>query len=155
MKNLRTLFRVLPLAAMLIVSSAHAQPAGAAADRIAIEHVLQTSAADWSRGDLPAFMHSYENGPQTTYIGRRGMVTGYDAIQSRYAASFPAGRGHSMGKLSLDILESRPLDPAYVLVTGRFTLVRPQGDGGGVTGIFSLLMHHGPSGWRITYDHSS
>lgn len=151
----RKMFHVLTLAAALIMLRAHAQPADGASDRAAIERVLQNSAADWSRGDLPAFMRSYENGSRTTYIGRRGMVTGYDAIQSRYAASFPAGRGHSMGKLSLNILESRPLDPAYVLVTGRFTLARTQNDGGGVTGIFSLLMHRGPSGWRITYDHSS
>ena len=152
MNYLRKTFQALPLAAALVASSVRAQPADAA-DRAAIGRVLQTSAADWSRGDLPAFMRSYENGPQTTYIGRRGMVTGYGAIQSRYAASFQAGQG--MGKLSLDILESRTLDPVYVLVTGRFTLARPPADGGDAVGIFSLLMHRSRAGWRILYDHAS
>ena len=146
------------LAICLVSASlcARAQPMDAAgADRAAIEAVLAKSAADWSRGDLHAFMHSYENGPNTTYIGRRGLVVGYDAIQARYAASYPAGRGHSMGKLSLSVLEYRLLGPAYVLVTGRFALVREKTDGGDVAGIFSLLMHKSRTGWGITYDHSS
>ncbi len=134
--------------------SAHAQPP-ADTDRAAIKRVLQTSAADWSRGDLSAFMHSYENAPTTSFVGGHGLITGYDAIQSHYAAAYPAGAGHSMGKLSLSILEYRPLDPAYILVTGRFALTREKIDGGDEAGIFTLLMHHTQTGWRIAYDHTS
>ena len=135
--------------------AAHAQPARPDPDRAAIEHVLQTSATDWSRGDLSAFMRSYENGPMTTYVGARGLVTGYEAIASRYAAKYPSGAGHSMGALSLGVLEYRPLDPAYVLVTGRFALARGKNDGGDAAGIFTVLMHRGAAGWRIIYDHTS
>ena len=144
------------LAAWLATATlcAHAQPA-TDPDRAAIERVLQSSAADWSRGDLAAFTRSYENAPNTTYIGRRGLVAGYDAIQASYAAAYPAGASHSMGKLSLGILDYRPLDPAYVLVTGRFALAREKSDGGNATGIFTLLMHRGATGWRIAYDHTS
>ena len=143
------------LAAWLATAAlpAHAQSTSDA-DRAAIEAVLQTSAADWSRGDLHAFMRSYERGPNTLYVGRSGLVTGYDAIESRYAAAYPVSAGH-MGELSLSILDYRPLDPAYVLVTGRFTLTREKTRDGDATGVFTLLMHRSAAGWRITYDHTS
>ena len=141
------------LALLLTAGVAHAQ-SGPEAARAGIEQVLQTSAADWSRGDLAGYMRVYENAPDTTYIGRRGMVTGYDAIRSRYAAAYPGGPGHNMGQLSLSITQYRPLDPAYVLVTGRFALARKT-DSGDVAGIFTLLMHQTAAGWRISYDHSS
>ena len=147
---------LLALNLTLAAACAQAQsPLAQTADRAAIEHVLQASAADWSHGDLGAYMQAYENAPDTTYIGRRGLVTGYDAIQARYAENYPGGSGHGMGKLSLSILQYKPLDPAYVLVTGRFALARAKSDGGEASGIFTVLMHHAAAGWRITYDHSS
>ena len=60
-----------------------------------------------------------------------------------------------MGKLSLSVIEDRPLGTDYALVTGRFMLTRTQADGGNAGGIFTLLFHRSASGWRIAYDHTS
>ena len=51
-----------------------------------IDQVLQTSAADWSRGDLRAFMQSYEDALGTVFITRSGPIQGA-SNSSRFAAS--------------------------------------------------------------------
>ena len=45
---------------------------------------MQDSAKDWSRGDLPGFMRSYENAPDTAYVTPQGLIRGYDALTSHY-----------------------------------------------------------------------
>ncbi len=122
-------------------------------DRAAIAQVLQTSAADWSRGNLAAFMSSYENAPETAFVTPQGLIKGYGTLASRYAANYASGK--RMGELSLSVLDGRPLSAEYVLVTGRFALARPASDGGNRSGIFTLLMHRTAAGWRIAYDHTS
>jgi ketosteroid isomerase-like protein len=136
------------LALALSSTSALAQPAQEEIDR-----VLQASARDWSRGDLRAFMQSYEVGPGTAFVAGGGLITGFEAIQAHYAKRYGAGAG--MGALTLKVLEYRPLTPVFVLVTGRFALARPAPAGGNAGGVFTLLFHRGPGGWRIAYDHTS
>jgi uncharacterized protein (TIGR02246 family) len=121
----------------------------AADDARAINQVLQQSAADWSRGDLAAFMRSYEDFPSTEFVTPGGLLQGYSAIKAHYAARY--GTGQNMGALQLTILDERGLSPAYALVTGRFTLAGPTT----AHGIFTLVFHKTPAGWRITYDHTS
>lgn len=142
-------------AALALATHAQAQSAPAqAADQASIAEVLQTSAKDWSRGNLPAFMRSYENAPDTAFVTPDGLIKGYAALQAHYAARYASGT-HKMGQLGLAVIEDRPLSPDYALVTGRFTLTRAAADGGNATGIFTLLMHRTGQGWRIAYDHTS
>ena len=141
-------------AGLVCATHAGAQPApGATADRAAIAQVLQTSAKDWSAGNLSAFMQSYENAPETAYVTPKGLIKGYDALKSHYAANYASGT-NKMGQLALALLEDRPISADYALVTGRFALTRPASDGGNASGIFTLLMHRTALGWRIAYDHT-
>ncbi len=141
--------------ALSLAANAYAQsPSAETADRAAIEQVLQTSAKDWSRGNLPAFMQSYENAPETSFVTPGGLLKGYENLQSHYAAKYASGT-NKMGQLSLTLLDDRPLPPDYALVTGRFALSRPVADGGNAAGIFTLLMHRTARGWLIAYDHTS
>ena len=145
------------IALTALLTSALAAPTQAqpvSKDQADIDQVLQASAQDWSRGNLAAFMKSYEDSPDTTFITKDGLLKGGDAIKSHYDRAYAAKRG-AMGKLTLKIVDDRPLSPAYALVTGRFSLARTQADGGNATGIFTLLMHHTQQGWRIGYDHTS
>ena len=115
-----------------------------------VEQVLQDSAADWSRGDLPAFMRCYENSPDTAFVTGHGLLKGHDALSQHYAKAY--GTGKAMGKLSLSVIEDRPLGTDYALVTGTFTLTRAAAD---AQGVFTLVFHHTASGWKIAYDHTS
>ncbi|HSR54241.1 MAG TPA: nuclear transport factor 2 family protein, partial [Acidobacteriota bacterium] len=54
-----------------------------------------------------------------------------------------------MGKTTFSELETRPLTPELAIVTGRFHLRRDAGSGGDKSGLFTLVMRKGDSGWRI------
>ena len=123
-------------------------------DRIAMASVLDASAAAWSRGDLDGFMACYEVAPDTIYLKPEGPVRGFAAVRAMYAARFrPHGRG--MGRLTTELSNVRALGPAHALVVGRYRLARTVAEGGDATGVFTLVFHRGPQGWRIISDHTS
>lgn len=123
-------------------------------NRDAILHTLENSAAAWSRNDLQGFMSAYENAPSTTYLKSSGVIRGYNAIQAMYAARFKGPSG-SMGQLSLSLVDFRPLGTDYALSIGRFSLVGSSGTGKVARGMFTLVFHHTPGGWKIISDHTS
>jgi hypothetical protein len=104
----------------------------------------------WNRGDIPAFLQGYWNSPELTFAGSDGVVRGYDGLLERYRKSYP-DKAH-MGELEFSGLEIRPLGADSALVVGHWHLKRPVGDAGGV---FSLVFHRFPVGWRIIHDHTS
>ena len=131
--------------------------ADTARDRAAVVGALEDSAASWSRNDLAGFMAVYEDAPSTTYVRGGAIVRGYAAIQAMYAARFapsPARSG-GMGRLTLDVLEVRPLGPEHALCIGRFRLTRPGPGAPPATGMFTLVFHRTPAGWKIAADHTS
>jgi len=115
-----------------------------------IRAVLTSQQAAWNRGDIPAFLEGYWNSPQLTFAGSDGLVRGYDGLLERYRKSYP-DKAH-MGELAFSQLEVRALGPDHALVLGHWHLKRNVGDAGGV---FSLVFHRLPVGWRIIHDHTS
>jgi len=145
---------ILALMCVVMVTCAQAQENEEAAIRAAI--VEQCSA--WNRGDLGAFMQSYEDSPETTFIGAQ-VRKGYEPILERYRTAY-ANR-EQMGTLTFSNLEVRPLAAAsgeieYAIVTGNFHLERTAtGEAKKNDGVFSLVWHKGPKGWKIILDHTS
>jgi len=115
-----------------------------------IRAVLTAQQAAWNRGDIPAFLEGYWNSPELTFAGSEGIVRGYDGLLERYRKSYP-DKAHR-GELEFSELEIRPLGSDSALVLGRWHLQRQIGDAGGV---FSLVFHRFPVGWRIIHDHTS
>ena len=115
-----------------------------------IRAVLSAQQAAWNRGDLQAFLEGYWNSPELTFAGSDGIVRGYDGLLERYRKSYP-DQAHR-GELEFSQLEIRPLGSDFALVLGRWHLKRQIGDAGGV---FSLVFHRFPVGWRIIHDHTS
>jgi len=122
-------------------------------DKAAIEDALTASAQAWSRDDLDAFMHCYEDGPETAYVKADGVVKGYRAIRDMYAARFGGASG-ALGQLSMETLDFRRLGPDYALVVGRYHL-KPAKPGPEASGVFTLVFHKSAAGWRIVSDHTS
>ncbi len=122
-------------------------------ERMAIEDALTASARAWSRNDLDAFMHCYEDGPDTAYVKTGGVVRGYRAIRDMYAARFGGASG-ALGQLSMETLDFKRLGPDYALVVGRYHL-KPARPGPEASGIFTLVFHKSAAGWRIVSDHTS
>jgi uncharacterized protein (TIGR02246 family) len=123
----------------------------AAQDKDVLAPILK-SAEDWNRGDLKAFMQSYENSPDTTFVGSE-VAHGTDAVLARYRRTYSSVQ--QMGKTTFSDLKVRPLSPELAVVTGRYTLDRAAEFGGRKTGIFTLVMRKSAVGWRIIHDHTS
>jgi len=122
-------------------------------EKTAIEATLAASAQAWSGNDLDAFMHCYEDAPDTAYVKAGGVVKGYRAIRDMYAARFGGASG-ALGQLSMETLDFTPLGPDYALVVGRYHL-KPAKPGPEASGIFTLVFHKSAAGWRIISDHTS
>jgi uncharacterized protein (TIGR02246 family) len=129
-----------------------AQKTGAAATEQAIQQAIQDQANAWNRGDVEAFMKSYKDAPDTTFIGKT-VRQGYAPILERYKKAYP--NKDAMGKLDFSAIAVRSLGADYAVVTGRFHLTRNAAGGGDASGIFSLVWEKTPEGWKIILDHTS
>ena len=133
------------LIALMLTISSHAQEAD-------IRHLLDQQTQDWNRGNIEAFMTTYEDSPQTTFVGQK-VEYGYANILERYRRLYATPA--AMGKLTFTHLAIRVLDPNYAIATGNFHLDRNRAGGGNADGIFSLLFKNEPQGWKIILDHSN
>jgi ketosteroid isomerase-like protein len=154
---MRRLFLCLVL--IFAAVAAGAQPASdSQADRKAIETAISAQADAWNRADIPTFMQTYENSPETTFIGAT-QRKGYGPILERYTKAYTTPE--QMGKLTFGNLEIRLLPTSsgaveYAVVTGTFHLERAaHGEAKKDDGIFSLVWRKGPQGWKIILDHTS
>ncbi len=129
-----------------------------AGDEAAIRAALAAQADAWNRADVPAFMQSYEDSPETTFIGAT-VRKGFQPILERYRQAYSTPE--QMGVLTFSDVEVRLLPSScaaaeFATVTGHFHLGRTvHGDAKKDDGIFSLVWRKGPQGWKILLDHTS
>lgn len=154
--NIRRRLSATLLAIALCTAIGLPSPSTAAPDvRTAVLQVMNASAVAWSAGDLSRFMDTYEDSPDTVYVGKDGTVNGRAAIQAMYAAHFGQASPGSLGKLSFDVIDIRPLGERHALMIGRYHLVAPEAGKPEASGIFTLVFHEQGGQWRIVCDHTS
>jgi uncharacterized protein (TIGR02246 family) len=160
-KALGGLFAVMTLAfafATFVRVSAQA-PGSNQGEEAAIRAVMDAQVAAWNRGDIPAFMTSYEDSPETTFVGATSVNKGFAPILERYKKGY--ANKDQMGTLSFKELDVRLLPGSsgvseYAVVTGKFHLDRTaKGTAAKDDGIFSLVWHKGQGGWKIVLDHTA
>lgn len=150
----RVTLRVLAAIAIFLAAAL----AGAQSPETTIRAAMDAQVAAWNRGDIPAFMASYENSPDTTFIGTQ-LRKGFQPILKRYQQSYTGT--DQMGKLTFVDVDVRMLpsscgEAEYAVVTGKFHLQRTaRGEATKDDGIFSLLWHKDAHGWKIIVDHTS
>ena len=103
--------------------------------------------------DIPAFMRTYEDSPETTYAGASGITKGYQQVLARYQKKYSTRE--QMGILRFTDLNVRTLTSDVATVTGRFHLTRTKEAGGDASGWFTLILHKTAQGWKIVHDHTS
>jgi ketosteroid isomerase-like protein len=127
-------------------------------DEGVIRSAMLAQAEAWNRADIPAFMQTYENSADTTFIGL-SIRKGYQPILERYQKSYSTRE--QMGTLTFSDLDVRLLPNScgkteIALVTGKFHLDRAaHGEAKKDDGIFSLVWRKGAQGWKIVLDHTS
>jgi uncharacterized protein (TIGR02246 family) len=131
---------------------------GTSSDESKIRDAIATQTAAWNRGDIDNFMKSYEDSPDTTFIGSQ-VRTGYQLIIERYKKGYSTQA--QMGTLTFRDIDVRLLPSEcgkneIALVTGKFHLQRTEkGEATKDDGIFSLVWRKGRDGWKIVLDHTS
>jgi uncharacterized protein (TIGR02246 family) len=148
---IRTLLRAalaLCIAAFAPAPALHAQTG----DTAAILQVLADQQNAWNQGDIVAFMHGYNDSPDTTFIGKT-IEKGYQPILARYQKAYATR--DAMGILKFSDVSVRMLGPDHAVVTGHFHLTRNAAGGGDAQGIYSLVFEKEADGWKIILDHTS
>ncbi len=116
-----------------------------------IMEVLNRQVENWNKGDIPAFMEDYHKSEELKFIGKNGVVKGWEATKQRYFKSYPDTA--AMGKLVFDIREIDFLSSESAWVLGKFHLTRPAlGD---LEGYFTLVFKKINGKWLIVSDHTS
>jgi uncharacterized protein (TIGR02246 family) len=121
-------------------------------DARAIERLLRTQRDAWNRHDLEGFMAGYWNSPELTFFSGAIEQKGWQATMDRYLAKY-ASPGHEMGKLEFSGLRVEVLGQAAAFVRGSWKLT--MSDGKTPHGLFTLVFHKFPEGWKIVHDHTS
>jgi len=159
-KGFGKLALVLLLLGAGLVPLSRAQGAKSAqGDEAAIRAVIAAQTEAWNRGDISGFMASYEDSPETTFVGASSVAKGFRPILERYKKGYASKE--QMGTLTFSSLDVRLLPSSkglteYAVVTGHFHLERAtRGEATKDDGIFSLVWHKGPGGWKILLDHTA
>ncbi len=151
-------FAVAILLAAGVAGTPNARAEGQTEDA-AIRAALNAQVEAWNRGDIPGFMATYENSPETTFVGATSVNKGWASVLERYQKGYP--NKEVMGTLTFSELDVRLLPNSdakteYAVVTGHFHLERSaKGMATKDDGIFSLVWHKGAGGWKIVLDHTS
>ena len=134
------------LAVMSSFAQSDSQKAKIADD---IRAVMNKQAADWNRGDIPAFMEGYWKSDQLTFVSTR-VTKGWQQTLDNYKRSYPDKS--AMGTLTFSDLEIAVLSKDAALVLGSWSLKREKDNPGGK---FTLIFRKLKEGWRIVHDHTS
>jgi len=118
----------------------------------AIRAVLEKQVAAWNRGDLEGYMDGYWRSPELEFYGGDKVTRGWDATLARYHARY-LGEGKEMGTLAFGDLEVHANTSNVAWVSGRWRLKMK--DGSERSGLFTVIFHKFPDGWKIIHDHSS
>jgi len=113
-----------------------------------IRAVLDKQVEAWNRGDVDTFMTGYENSPDTTFTGGKGVMRGYERVLANYKQRYPTRE--AMDTLRFSNLEIRLIGSEAALVLGQFDLINRK-----LSGHFTLVFRKTPSGWKIIHDHTS
>jgi len=132
----------------LLVTTLHSH--AQSSDEIAIRRLLQTQTETWNRGDINGFMQTYWKSDSLQFVGRTGVVWGWQQTLDNYKKRYPDKA--AMGTLLFDIIEVRRLSETYYYVTGKWQLQRTAD---APSGYYTLLLRRIDGAWKIVSDHTS
>ncbi|MBD0288658.1 MAG: nuclear transport factor 2 family protein [Flavisolibacter sp.] len=119
-------------------------------DEQKIRDLLHRQTEAWNRGDLNDFMQTYWQSDSLMFIGKTGVVWGWQKTLDNYKRSYPSKE--AMGTLSFDIIQIKKLSPEYYSVVGKWMLQRINDT---LSGHYTLLLKKIKGEWKIISDHSS
>jgi len=119
-------------------------------DEVSIRKVLNIQESAWNSANIENFMNGYWTSDSLMFIGKSGITYGWEQTLNNYKKHYPDTA--TMGKLTFNLLEFKPLSPVYYFVVGKWYLQRSIGN---LEGHFTLLFKKINGQWFIIADHSS
>jgi ketosteroid isomerase-like protein len=136
----------------MMTARVSAQSAVTAQARSEIESVLKTQQEAWNKKDLDGFMKGYWNSPDLTFFSGDHIASGWQGALERYRKTYQSA-GKEMGTLDFYDLRIEPLGADSAFVRGAWHLTMT--DGKTPHGLFTLVFHRFPEGWKVIHDHTS
>ena len=112
--------------------------------------VMQNQESCWNKGDIECFMEGYWNSDSLRFIGKDGIVYGWQSTLNRYKRTYPDRA--AMGMLKFDIVSTEKLGDRTALVIGKWELKRTDETLGGW---YTLIWKRIGDRWLIISDHTS
>ena len=116
----------------------------------AVRNVLEQQVRDWNAGNLGGFMNGYDRSDQTRFASGGDLTLGWQNVFDRYQRKY--GTGAAMGTLAFSNITVTALSQGAAYAFGRWHLRRGADE---FSGLFTLVFHATPDGWRIVHDHTS
>ena len=113
--------------------------------------VMARQQENWNSGNIENFMEDYWKSEDLKFIGKNGVIKGWQATKDRYFKSYPDRA--TMGQLKFDIKEVDFLSKKRAWVLGQWQLTRPEK--GDVGGYFTLIFKKIRGKRLIVSDHTS
>src|SRR5689334_11267647 len=117
-----------------------------------VRAVLEAQVTAWNRGDLEGYMEGYWHSPDLEFYSGDTITLGWQQTLERYRRRYQ-GEGREMGHLDFSGLQVHTNVSNVVWVAGRWHLKMKDGSEKG--GLFTLIVHKFPEGWKIIHDHTS
>jgi beta-aspartyl-peptidase (threonine type) len=119
--------------------------------RAAIRQVLENQMAAWNQGDLESYMAACWQSHQFSLTSGGETFRGWQVVLDRYRQHYQQEK-REMGRLTLGDLDVEMLGPESGFVRGRWQVALSRQALGG---LFTLVFHKLPEGWRIVHVHTS
>jgi beta-aspartyl-peptidase (threonine type) len=153
MRTIAAFILLAPLSLVALCAPAAETPGDTSENsKAAVEHVLRVQQDAWNYHDLDAFMAGDWNSPELSFFSGAKQTSGWRATLDRYRATY-ASPGHEMGTLEFSALRIEMLGSEAAFVRGAWHLT--MSDGKTPHGLFTLVFHKFPEGWKIVHDHTS
>lgn len=119
-------------------------------DSAAIVNVMNEQIKAWNNGDIDAFMQTYWKNDSLLFVSNPPTY-GWQTTLEHYKKGYPDTA--TMGKLSFNLIQLRPLSAEYYFVVGEWHLKRTSVKD--IGGYFTLLFRKINGEWKIVVDHTS
>ena len=117
-----------------------------------IRAVMDAQVSAWNKGDIEGFMDGYWRSPDLEFYSGATVTRGWDATLARYQKNYQS-EGKEMGTLDFSDLDIHTNSSGVAWVSGKWHLKMKDGSDKG--GLFTLIFHKMPNGWKIIHDHTS
>lgn len=116
-----------------------------------VNAILAMQEKAWNEGNIDAFMQGYWKNDSLKFVGKNGVVYGWQNTFDRYKKNYPDRA--TMGILKFEIISKEQIDKGVYFVVGKWNLKRDEK--GDVGGYFTLIFRKIKGRWLIVADHTS